>query len=431
MSDTVAHRRSGAALRAYQIVGVLLVGWLAGRLPQIWADNRAEESRLFDALGVKRETPRTATADPNNIAAEVAARVAAEVANNTIAQLIAAGWGPRQEGGETIIIREIPARGGETTVRIVNEQAPAPQLQGVNYDLPPSGTAEPPARHDPPPSRSETTATAAHAVASEGYAALSTGDKRRAVSLLQRAIRLDPQASQASAWGTDVRRLTKRWGLSAYTLSRGAGTGDALAASPVLGASQTGAAFTYTFDPLAKRPFSAFARIAAAGGPDGSIDNDTAEAAVGLRVQPLADIPVAFDVERRIALGYYGRDAWAARVSGGTATAISTFGRTINLEAYGEAGVVDFSAFDLYGGVQGRAATPLFSTGRMSIDAGVGMWAAAQRSFGDTVSRFDAGPSVRLGMRPWAFSAQVDYRVRAAGNARPTSGPALTIAGQF
>lgn len=437
MSDLYLHRRNGTALRAYQIIGVLLIGWVLGRLPQIWSDHYREERRLFEALGVgpaKASGTPAGVVDINNVAAQVATQVATQVANNTIAQLIASGWGPRSTDGETVIIREIhlpPTGSGEkATPRPTDNHAPPQRFAGLDYQLPP-GTVAAPVATSPSPNPSPQQNSAAHTVASEGYAALAAGNKRKAVSLLKTALRLDPDAPQADNWQADVQRLTKRWSISAYTLSRGAGTGDALAASPVLGAGQSGAAFTYTFDPLARRPLSAIARITAAAGRDGAIDNETAEAALGLRVQPLAGLPVAIDLERRIALGYYGRNAWAARVSGGTATSARALGHTLQFEAYGEAGLVDFRSSDIYGGFQGRAATPFFSTGRMSIDAGAGMWAASQRSFGTTVSRFDVGPSMRLGMHPWTFSAQLDYRLRTAGNARPASGPALTIAGQF
>jgi hypothetical protein len=140
---------------------------------------------------------------------------------------------------------------------------------------------------------------------------------------------------------------------------------------------------------------------------------------------------VVLDVERRIALGYWGRNAWAARIAGGTSTTtrIARFPATI--ETYAEGGVIGIDTADLYGGLQGRIATPLIQARRLSLDVGGGAWAAAQRSFGFTTSRVDLGPSMRLRMLPYPFFAQVDYRVRTAGNALPGSGLALTVAGEF
>ena len=90
-----------------------------------------------------------------------------------------------------------------------------------------------------------------------------------------------------------------------------------------------------------------------------------------------------------------------------------------------------FGTSDWYAGAQVRAATPLYSRGRTMIDAGGGFWGASQRTFGDTASRFDVGPSMRMVVRPFPFFAQIDYRVRAAGNAQPGSGLAVTVAGQL
>jgi hypothetical protein len=172
--------------------------------------------------------------------------------------------------------------------------------------------------------------------------------------------------------------------------------------------------------------------VAAAAGPDGGIDSETAEAALGVRVQPLPGVPVAVDVERRFALGSFSRSAFAARVSGGAATSTRAFGRRLTLDGYGEAGIVGFDKDpDLYAGGQARGGTPLFALGRVKMDAGAGAWGGVQRSFGVTASRLDLGPSARIDIAPWPFFAQIDYRARVAGNALPGSGPVLTVAGEF
>ena len=194
---------------------------------------------------------------------------------------------------------------------------------------------------------------------------------------------------------------------------------------------QSGAALAFTLDPLAKRPISAVARIAAATGPGGVVDREAAEAALGIRVQPLPKIPLAIDVERRFALGALGRDAWSARVSGGVSGTAKMANRPVALEAFGEAGMINFISPDLYAGVQGRAATPLFKAGRVSLDAGAGAWAATQDSYNITATRFDIGPSARFAVKPYPFTAQIDYRFRIVGNALPASGPTLTVAGEF
>ena len=426
--------RSGSALRVYQILLILGVGWLAGRVPALLADTVTEENRLMGALQpVGYQGPATPPVlDAAAIASQVASQVAAQVANETVARLIAAGWGPRtQSPPQHIIIQQSPAgRPTETVVRVVTQTAPQP-LAAVNYSLPPGQSAAVAMAPMPAKSPSGQANAQAYATASKGYVALKSGDKREGVRLLSDALMLDPEAPQAPIWAADVKRLTRRWTLAAYTLARDSGTGDPIAASPVLGGGQSGAALSFTLDPLAKRPISAVARVAAATGPGGVVNREAAEAAIGLRLQPLPKIPLAIDVERRFALGALGRSAWSARLSGGTSITTKMANRAVTLEAYGEAGMINFKSPDLYAGLQGRAATPLFKTGRVSLDAGAGAWAATQDSYNETATRFDIGPSARFAIKPYPFTAQIDYRFRVFGNALPASGPALTVSGEF
>lgn len=254
----MAEVRNGSALRVYQILMVLAVGWLGGRLPQMLEDSWAEGDRLSAALAPDAAAA-AASVDAGRIAAEVAATVAAEVANETVARLIAAGWGP---GGQVqrIRIEQAPApRPVETTVRIVTESPKA--LQTIDYSLPPGSAPAAPAVKPAPPPPAPTVGLQAHAVATQGYAALDEGRRREGVGLLKAAIEMAPDAPEATAWAADVKRLTSRWSVTGYTLARGAGTSDPLAASPVLGGGQSGGAVINTLDPLAQRPVSIVWRL--------------------------------------------------------------------------------------------------------------------------------------------------------------------------
>jgi hypothetical protein len=422
----------------YQIALLLLFGWALGRLPTLLSEGDAEAGRMRLAMGdvvggAVGEAPASAGGtDPARLAAEVAAQVAAQVADETIARLIAAGWGPG--GGaapppQRIILE---TRGGapqESVVRVVTE-VQQPSLLDVRYDLPQGkAAAVPPVAA---PAKPAGASPEAHAAATAGYAAIRDGQYKEGVRLLTAAQAMDPKAPEAAAWAADVKQLTRRWSVGAYALSR-AGTGEALAASPVLGAGQMGGAVAWRVNPLGKQRISLFGRYTVAGSPDGGIDPETGEAALGVRWEPSRKVPVAIDVERRIALGQFSRNAWAARVSGGVQGQVPAFGRRLNLEGYGEAGVVEgFTATpDGYAGAQGRGGVPLFQMGRTRFDAGAGVWGAVQRSFGETASRLDLGPSARIRVEPFPFYAQVDYRARVAGNALPGSGPVLTVAGEF
>ena len=433
---------SGRALRSYQLILVLAAGWALGRMPNWLAAETAESAALAAALSpVAPAAARPGEADMVRASAEIAARVAAEVADATVARLLAAGWAPAgAQGGQPRIVLEAP-RGltpQQTTVRVVAE-APAGGWYG--FSLPPGQLAAGPAP-DPAPAPAPAAAVPArptapakaHATATAGYAAIRAGDLRQGVGLLKAASAMAPDTPEATQWQADVRQQTRRWSGGGYVLTReGAGGGDALAASPVLGAGQAGVALGYRLNPLGKQRVSVIGRVSAAAAPQGGLDGETSEAAIGLRWEPSRKLPVALDVERRIALGHYSRNAWAARLSGGAQAETGVRGARLKLEAYGEGGVVEgFTSLpDLYAGGQGRGAVPLLTLGQTRIDAGAGVWGGWQRNAGVVASRLDIGPSGRVRVGPWPFYAQVDWRGKLAGNAVPGSGPVLTVAGEF
>lgn len=430
----------GRALRTYQLLLVLAAGWALGRLPQWLEAETAEAVKLASALSPS--APVEAAPDREQLArmsAGIAAQVAAEVADATVARLIAAGWGP---GGATAatpqrIVLEAPRRlpPQETVVRVVTE----PQSAGwFGYSLPPgqaqAAAASAPVPSAPPPTLPPSISPEAHATATAGYAAIRAGDLKQGVGLLKAAEAMDPNAPQAESWRNDVKQLTRRWSGGGYVLTReGAGGGDALAASPVLGGGQAGIALGYRLNPLGKQRLSVIGRVSAAAATQGGLDGETTEAALGLRWEPSRKIPVAIDVERRFALGTYSRNAWAGRISGGAQHETRAWGTRLKLEGYAEGGVVEgfTDTPDLYAGAQVRAGVPLFTLGRTKIDAGAGSWGGAQRNYGVTASRLDIGPSSRVWVGPWPFYAQIDWRQKVAGNALPGSGPVLTVAGEF
>ncbi len=434
---------AGRALRVYQILLILGAGWAVGRLPDLFRHNEAEAAQLRSALGSQPADAAPLTTDERiaMIAGEVAARVAASAANETVARLMAAGWGPAGSTApstpQTIIIREQSAPA--PVIRVVSEtpawslpptalaQAPAPGTS-AQATAPGALVQQPAAQPIAAPLASRPGEASAYAMASQGYAALKAGDRKQGAALLSAALATDPAAPQAKAWTADIKRLSRHWSGEIYTLARGAGNSDPLAASPVLGGGQSGLALAYTVNPLSGHPVSIVGRVTGAAGSSGALDPDTVEGALGLRVKPLAKLPLAIDIERRFALGPLARSTWAARVSGGGQMAV---GPKARVELYGEGGVVGLSRPDYYAGGQLRAGAPLFVTRRMKIDAAAGAWGGWQHSANQSLGRLDSGPSVRLNMEPWPFSAQIDYRWRTAGKAEPGSGPVLTIAGQF
>ena len=60
------------------------------------------------------------------------------------------------------------------------------------------------------------------------------------------------------------------------------------------------------------------------------------------------------------------------------------------------------------------------------FSAGFGIWGGAQPG----LARLDVGPRVTMRVRN-NIKVHFDWRQKVAGNARPGSGPALTLAGDF
>jgi hypothetical protein len=207
-----------------------------------------------------------------------------------------------------------------------------------------------------------------------------------------------------------------RWQLSTWALLRSQQTGIAgsqsLATGGQLGASQAGARLIYNVT----------RQIALAARTSSEVGRRGGEVAGGIRVQPLARIPLWITAERRQAIGRYGggRNAFALFAESGFYGVPLPW--RFSLDSYLQGGIVGARSRDLF--IDGGLAVtrPLF--GRFS--AGFGVWGGAQPH----LYRVDAGPRVTIRVRN-NLKVHVDWRQRLKGNARPGSGPALTLAGDF
>jgi hypothetical protein len=203
----------------------------------------------------------------------------------------------------------------------------------------------------------------------------------------------------------------RRLGLSAWAFLRGGGTAS-LAPAGMLGGSQAGARATYRIAGR-ERPLSLSLRASAPlERPRG------VEAAAGLDWRPLARVPAHLIVERRQRLGRDGRSAFGATLYGGGEAMLGP----LRLDGYAQAGIVGLARRDLFADGAARAALPL---GLLRV--GAGAWIAAQPG----LSRLDLGPHAALRLPRLHAALSADWRFRAAGNARPGSGPALTLAADF
>ena len=217
---------------------------------------------------------------------------------------------------------------------------------------------------------------------------------------------------RAGAWQTQRDTLRHRWSASAYSIIRASGDAG-LAATPVLGGGQSGAAIAWTPDPLSAHPLALTARAETAHD-----DTRSAFAAVGVAWHPVRGATIA--AERLIPIGSATHGDWAVRVAAGAATS-----GPIGASAYGEAGVVGTTA---YAAVQGRTGVDL-RVSDVTVSPGGGGWASVQRGHHRTIDRFDLGPGVTF--RAGRFSLAAEYRFRIAGNAAPRSGPVVTLSAAF
>lgn len=209
-----------------------------------------------------------------------------------------------------------------------------------------------------------------------------------------------------------LRASDRRLAIDAWLVARPSG-GNSLAFGQ-LGASQSGARLTYALD--RERRIALSARIAA------PLKGKGREAGLGIDVRPSA-APVHLLFEQRFAIdGGVARPA-VTIISGGS----SMLPGKVRLDAYGQGGAV----WKRGGFADGAALAvrPMLERSAVRVELGAGAWGAAQRR----VSRLDVGPSAAMvaSIGGRAMRLQVDYRLRVAGNARPGTGPALTLGGSF
>lgn len=213
---------------------------------------------------------------------------------------------------------------------------------------------------------------------------------------------LPPSAQPASRWSASGWFVTRR----------GAPAGGAM-----LGGDQAGVRVSYAFGGQRRMRLylRATAPLAIAG----------RELALGIDWQPTR-LPVRIAAEQRIALDG-GRGGPAVAVVGGVDAVELPF--DFKLEAYGQAGAVWRGRVDPFADGALRVTREVASAGQARLGLGAGAWGAAQRE----AARLDVGPSavatVPLGEQ--AVRIAVDWRERVAGDARPGSGPALSLGTDF
>lgn len=219
-----------------------------------------------------------------------------------------------------------------------------------------------------------------------------------------------------------MRRQLAGWSLGGWVYLRegGAAVPDGIAAAGQLGGSQAGLRLAYGVGATGRLRGYSRATMAVQR-------REQRELAFGLAIAPLAHWPVDFAVEQRVAVGKEGRTAVAAMVSGGVSDVALPHG--FRLDAYGQAGIV------------GARQRDGFADGAVVIDHRLGadeasplrLGALAAGAVQPGAARLDVGPRLTLRLPDVGEGSRIalDWRQRVAGDARPASGLALTLASDF
>lgn len=214
-----------------------------------------------------------------------------------------------------------------------------------------------------------------------------------------------------------------RWSADGWLLLRRDSTTPLLSGRPSYGRSQVGAVIRYSL--ATPSPLRPQAYLRASGALAGTREH---ELAAGVSARPLAGLPLRFALETRIGetdLGMRLRPAAFAV----TEFPLLRLPLGMRGEAYAQAGYVGGGYATAFVDGQARVERPLVRRGEIEVSAGAGAWGGAQRDAG----RLDIGPTAVVSFRLGDARGRVaaDYRFRAAGDAGPSSGPALTLSAGF
>lgn len=209
------------------------------------------------------------------------------------------------------------------------------------------------------------------------------------------------------------RATPDRWQASAWLVTRrGAGVGGAM-----LGGDQAGLRIARTLDRRGRLALYARATTPLAG--------NGRELALGVEWRPWR-APMRFLAEHRLALDG-GRSGPAVAVVGGVSGIDLPF--VFQLEAYAQAGAVKRTRVEPFADGALRVTRDIAAVGTTRLALGAGAWGAAQRD----AARMDVGPTAvtTVPIAGQSLRIALDWRARVAGDARPGSGPALTLGADF
>jgi hypothetical protein len=133
-----------------------------------------------------------------------------------------------------------------------------------------------------------------------------------------------------------------------------------------------------------------------------------------------------FLAEQRLALDG-GKSGPAVAVVGGVNGIDLPF--AFELDGYAQAGAVKRAQVEPFADGALRITRPVTTLGEAQLALGAGAWGAVQRD----AARIDLGPTAitTLPVSGQTVRIALDWRERVGGDARPGSGPALTLGADF
>lgn len=240
----------------------------------------------------------------------------------------------------------------------------------------------------------------------EAPAAISPSFEQPAPMLLAAVPPLGLEPPAQSVFAPSTSKGPDRWSASGWLVARG-GSGTGTAPGGQLSGSQAGIRIAYLLAP--RQRISAFARVTAPLAGKGS------ETALGIEWQPW-QAPIRLAIEQRVSL-----DGGSGGIGAGVTAGLYRETHGLRLEGYSQAGAIARSRIEPYADGAIRVTRPIAP----SVALGAGAWGGAQRD----AQRLDIGPSASLAIGKLHVS--LDWRQRIAGRARPGSGLAVTLGGDF
>ena len=218
------------------------------------------------------------------------------------------------------------------------------------------------------------------------------------------------------------RPSSSRWSGYGWIFARSDAGRPSLASGGQLGGSQAGVRLAYRIAELGAGSLALAGRFSTP-----LQEARGAEAALGIDWKPAAKLPLRLSIERRIAIRPEGRNAWSAYAADGFYRAGLPGGA--ELDGYAQAGVVGAKSHDLFADGALRIGRPIELPAGKRIVLGGGTWGAAQPG----AARLDIGPRAALSLPVGGMTvtAAAEWRIRVAGDARPGSGAAFSLAADF